>query len=180
MAKNETTQKPQSPVPPVGTTPVTPGPTEEVKSKPVETISMTKEQYDALMDKMGKMQDQINYVADKSRTERWEAQQNTGKSLLPVAGVSFLDGKPIVGWMTVANEAEMRGNIYHERQITELTFLDGSKQKMDLVEFYRHKSKVSGEVISKKKETSGNIEAEVWTIKLPDGQEITLDKTFIN
>lgn len=151
---------------------------EEIKKD--ETVTLTKEQYDSLLEKMETLQKQMNFVSDKARTERWQASQTTGKSLLPTAGVSKLDGKYIVGWRTIANEAEMRGNIYYENQIIEVTYKDGEAKKMNLIEFYRHKTKVSGEIIKRTKEDFEGAEKDILVIRMPDGEEITIDKTFIN
>lgn len=151
---------------------------EENKAAPSGVVTMTKEQYDTLMESMKKLQDKVDYVADKSRLERFNAAQTTNKNMLPIAGVSFIDGKPIVGWRTVMNEAEFKGSLYIEKQVTELTFEDNSVVKMDLLEFYRQRRKESGEVVAKS--NLAGVEDEIWTIRLADGREVTLAKTFVN
>lgn len=178
---------PVQPVPPAepvvptstetGTQPTPPAqPSTTPKKAGDDSIVMTKTEYETLMASIAEMQKKVEYVSDKARLERWDAKQNTGKSLLPVAGITTIDGKYILGWKTVSNEAEFRNNLYIERQVIEVAFDDQTFQKMDYVDFVRHKVKVSGEVIEKK--TVGG--EEYWTIRLPDGAEKILGVQFIN
>lgn len=144
-----------------------------------ESVTMTKEHYDALMKAVASVDElkrKIEFVSDKARMERWDATQTKGKSILPVAGISFIDGKPIVGWRTIMNEADFRNNIYYEKQIIEVAYEDQSLQKMDYIDFVRSRRKVSGEVI-KKTQVEGD---DIWTIRLPDGKEVSTSVTFLN
>lgn len=148
----------------------------QAKTEAPKMVMMTQEEYAALLTRMDQLAEKVNYVADKDRVARYDAINKTKTAELPIAGISVIDGRNIIGWKTVFNEAEFRNGQYYENQVIEVMFEDGSKMKLNLVEFYRHRTKVSGEVVKKTQQESG----EVWTIRLPDGKEVELGLEFIN
>lgn len=143
-----------------------------------ESVSLTKEQYDNLMERMSDLQKKVDYVADKDRLERFDAVKNAGKNVLPTVKISTIDDKIVVGWRTISNEAEFRNGIYFERQITEVTFEDQTTQKMDLVEFYRQKKTIPAEIT--KRSVDGISHNEVLTVRLADGRELNIGLTYVN
>jgi hypothetical protein len=140
-----------------------------------ETVTMTKEQYEKMMKTMSDFATKLDAVADKNRLEQFK-ERNKDNSILPTAGISKVDGKYVIGWKLVSNEAEFRDGKYKELQIVELMYQDGTKQKMDLLDFYRNKVKVSCEITSKS-DVDGEKE---YTLRTPEGEELSLSIKFLN
>lgn len=145
------------------------------KDTTAETVTMTKEQYDTMMKTMSDFATKLDAVADKNRLDQYKEKNKDG-SILPTAGISKIDDKYVIGWKLISNEAEFRDGKYRELQIVELMYQDGEKQKMDLLDFYRGKVKVSCEITSKT-ETDGE---KFYTLKTPEGEELSLAVKFLN
>jgi hypothetical protein len=149
-----------------------------IKTPEAVTVTMSAEEYQTLIAKITDLSAKVDSVSDKDRLDRFEAKQRIGKTVLPIAGVSSIDGAIIVGWRTVTNEAEFRNGIYFENQIIEVTFRDGSVKKMEYREFSRNKQKISGEIVARQKDIE--TDKELITIKFPDGDKVTVGIEFIN
>lgn len=122
-----------------------------------------------------KNQDKLMAVADKNRLALYDQRSQT--EIIKTAKMSFLDGKPIVAWKTIKDEVYISQGVYHETQIVELTFDDGTTTQMSLIDSARKMQKQPGEIVSRTRDNEGN---EIVRLLLRDGREFNLDIKFLN
>ena len=101
------------------------------------------------------------------------------KELVPTAGVTKINGKYVQSWTTIENVADIIDGRLHEKQVISVEYTDGTSEPMNLLNFYRNKIKVIGEVVRKFNDRENN-DMETWVIKLADGEELKLTINFVN
>ena len=162
-------------------------PVKETK-KEKDTVEISKFTLDSILKKLedaeirDKKRDEeiemLKGISDKGRLTKWE-EQNKG-ALIRTAKVTFWEGNPVLGWMTVKDEVGFREGRLMVNQIVRL-FLDvGEKEPkqidLDYLYWAQNVSGETGEVIAKNVSRTG----EVWTIELKDGRKLDIDIRFIN
>lgn len=130
----------------------------------------------AQVEEFKKVSEKLMAVADKNRLATYDARHST--EVLKTAKMSFYEGKAVVGWRTVKDEVYVDGrSVYHETQIIELIFNDGTRAEMNLLDRARRVEKKTGEIIKRWKDAEDH---EIITLQLSDGQQFTLDANFLN
>ena len=172
---------------PVSTT-AKPDDSAKITKKNEETVQLPKSTLDAILQKLEdaeireKKRDEeiemLKGISDKGRLTKWE-EQNKG-TLIRTAKVTFWEGNPVLGWMTVKDEVGFREGRLVVNQIVRLFIDIGEKEPkqvdLDYLYWAQNVSGETGEVINKNVGRTG----EVWTIQLKDGRKLDIDIRFIN
>jgi len=154
----------------------------KVPSKPEDTITIPKSEFDSVLEKIKKMEEgqkMLENVADKGRLARWQSQHRDFKE--KVVRVTIVEGKIVTGWKMIKDEVGKNPNtgLWFEKQIIELHFIDDTIKEYDYADFNRMSQKVPGTVVRDNKFTDADGVHEVLTIDI-DGKEIDIDVRFIN
>lgn len=150
------------------------------KPKPVETVTIPKDAWDKVLADMAKLKENdelLREVADKGRLERIEGLRKQGK-LIKSVNISGMNGKKILGWITLKNivEFDFQGRLI-EDQTVKLFFQDKSEMEMRLVSFNRNKTFTKGEVIAESKDMDGKV---TYKVMFPDGETLEISENFVN
>lgn len=125
-------------------------------------------------------------AADKGRVESFLNKRR--KAPTPVVKVSFFDGKYIVAWKNALDEVYRDSDgVWHEKQIMEVTFEDGTTRLLPYIDFQRLIERRPAEIVKRNRnteedpETGVTYDTESFTVKVQaDGKVMTLDGAFIN
>ncbi len=150
-------------------------------SKPkVETIMVNKKVLDQILAKQESQDKEIEMlreVADKSRLYWWE--EKNKKPTTKVVRLTVIEGKIVVGWKTIIDEVFQDTNgIFHEKQVIEIYFEDGTKKSLNYIDFTRLTNKIEVELIKRMKDEEQGTES--VTVKTKEGKEYTIGIEFIN
>lgn len=159
-----------------------------VVDKPVDKsdkVEVSKADLDALFAKLDKQSQDIETlykVADKNRLAR-EYDKNQGDLIRTFRIWRYRpNGRIVVGHQLISNVAELINGRYFEDQRTAVVFDDGTTLELSYSDFFRNLDKAeSGEEVSRETLPSKDGESdEVIKLKLEDGQEIKINKKFLN
>lgn len=130
-----------------------------------------------LVSKVQELGDMVRNTADASRLEKFDASRK--KSILPQVKIRFYDKQPVVAWRMLQDEVyyDNSKGVWHEKQIRELTLLDGSKVEMSYLDSEKKVDKVVADVITRNRDFENN---EIMIVQFADGQRLTIDSRFIN
>lgn len=156
--------------------------TETVNDKLPETITVKREEFDNLLDRLERVENEasdLRQVADKSRLQKLD----DGKKVIgpPQYKIGTFNGKLILSTRTVKDivQKNISSGVYYEHQEYEIIMEDGSKENIigynKLVDIL-YSNQVIGEEISKEV-TDLNT---TLKLKLEDGREIKIDAKFVN
>lgn len=118
----------------------------------------------------------LESVADKSRVATFLAKNSRGE-LIRTASAWKWKGKFVVATVTEKNESyvDMYGRQVVD-QILKVVFDDSTETEYSYANFMKERELVSGEVIKRASEESGDF----WTLKFPDGKQMTFNLLFLN
>ena len=171
----------------------------EAPGVPVDIEKVVKE----LAEKVEKLQEEniiLLKTADRGRLENEKSKRK--KQPTPIVGVSTWKGKLLVAWRTFTDEVYRDSdNGWHEKQLFEIVFEDGTKEIVPLIDFFRGRIKIDAEVIKRKVLNEDDLDVDVpvkienFKLKILDnfkdertrapfkdliGREVTLGGEFVN
>ena len=165
---------------------------ETVENATVEPVAQTEEMVEvskndlaAFVKRLGELEasnKRLLEVADKGRMHQINEKERHNKKLLPTVKITRMGGatgKMVLAWHMTQNESYVDGNRTVERQEIEVFFVDGTSEKMPLVNFYRQQNKDTiGTITKRSRDEDGG--AEMLTVELPEGDVLDIELKFVN
>ena len=151
--------------------------TVEVDATFLQNLMEQVKQVPDLISKVQELGDMVRTTADASRLEKFDASRK--KSILPQVKIRFYDKQPVVAWRMLQDEVyyDNSKGVWHEKQVRELTLLDGTKVEMSYLDSEKKVDKVIAEVITRNRDFENN---EIMVVQFADGSRLTIDSRFIN
>lgn len=117
-------------------------------------------------------------IADKARGARYD--DLTKAAITHTYRVRVYKGQVVVGWRLAVDEMFKDGNgIWHERQQVEIVLENGDKYTLAYLDSERIQ-KVTTEHVATETRVENGEEVTVFTLRMEDGREFKINKTFVN
>lgn len=145
-----------------------------------EMVSVPKKTLDSILKRLDSVEDKnkiLESVADKGRMARVEQLRAQGK-LVKSVRVGKIGDKFVIGWKLIEDDVHFdnEGKLV-EVQTIKVFYEDKSTAEFNVRNFANSMERIEGEVTSEGKDRDGNI---TLVVLFPDGNEITVNQTFIN
>ena len=124
------------------------------------------------------MQEEIKFVADKSRQAMWDEKTSAGKDSARVYKLATYNGKLVVGWSAMKQNVvfQEQNKTWIERLNTELYYEDGSQEVVDYKDWQL--ARVMVEAVYEGEELSKD--TRIIKLVTKDGKKLSIDVRFLN
>ena len=139
-----------------------------------ETVEISKKRFEDIIDRM----ERLESVASKARLGLYDDKHRGPVG--QVVSIRKIGKKYVVGWSSMIDNTVEQNVItgrWEEIQRVKIFFLDDTEKEMTYKQWKNRYTKEKCDVLSEVKNSNGSTDI---TLKLPDGEKVTLDVKFLN
>ena len=133
-----------------------------------------------LTEELDKMRRMIREIADKGQLQRYDENNRANEPMQKKVSLSVYNGKAIVSWtkLLVNMVTKIQGVPHTFVHTTEVTYSDGSKEKLDYVTLHRDKEMKPALVLEELENKKTGVVT--FTVKTDDYGTFEINSNFVN